>query len=824
MVEPNLINTGVVVAQSGTLYFDDYYYGQNGVLGGVFQAQAGATLEFGGGGTLSGNFSSADGGQILLTDGAFTPTPTLVFNGPGTNFMTAGQITLTNDMITNLQLTGGAVLLSPAFQGGTITNLVLNGASLAGTNTLTGVLNLTGSLFGPLTVVSNATLNWHDTDEYYYDYYYYSPGALTLLPGSTLNWSNGYSYNPLTIPTNAVVNLVGPGELDVYVPLTNAGTFNWNGGYFYLEYNPGYGATFYNLPGATFNIQSNVYGGGEGAFNNAGLVRQWLTPGTSYLETIFNNTGLVDVQTGALVIEGPIQSANLFGTYEVEAGATLNFSGGGYLTGEFTAAGGGRMDFSAGTFTNTTSTVLDGAGVHNLDGGTWNLLYNLPANLNLISGYINPGPYYQGGSMANLAFNGLGIAGANTVTGVWSGIGNVSGPLTVAGNATLSATGNISAPILLQPGATFNWSGQNLYAPVTVEAGAVWNLAPASYAFIEGGVTNWGTINWTGGNLDLYEYYYYNGEYLGGVCNQAGAAFNILTDQGIYQEYGYDGFMVNNGVFRKSGTSGTNNISVVFTNTGAIDVESGKLLFNNTFSQTGGAWDIGINGAGSNGGLAFGGVAPLPGLLNVTANNGYVPGLGNSFTLATYGSFTGTIAGTNLPADGAAWQLNSGAGALSLVATNLAVPTITITSPANNASFIAPAGITLSAAVVDTNNAAIISVQFYLGTNLLGPGQLQPASQLYSYAWNSPAPGFMPSAPGPPMPTAVWPPPLLSISRFIPAGPSRSIMPGPARLPPIGSRRRTGLPTASPARWTTSSLTTARPFSSPAAPASTMSP
>ena len=679
----NLVNSGVVVAQSGTLYFDANYYGQNGILGGDFQADAGATLEFGGGGNLTGSFTAAAGGNIMLVGGTFTPTPTMVFNGPGTNTMTGGTITLTNDLIANLQLTGGTVVLTPTFQGGAITNLALNGASLGGTNTLTGVLNLYGTLSGPLTVVSNATLNLNGS----------IMAPLTLLPGATMNWSNGYLETPLAIPANAVLNVVGPGTVYVYdSPLTNAGTVNWNGGSIYIyAYYSYYGTAFYNLAGATLNIQSDVSGSGGGVFNNAGLVRQWPNPGTTSLSWVVNNTGLVDVQTGTLIIYDPIQNSNVGGTYLAEAGATLNFNAGGYLTGEFTAAGGGVMDFSGGTFTNTTSTVLDGVGAHILDGGTLNLLYDFPANLQLLSGDINPGPNYQGGSIVNLTLNGLGLAGSNIVTGILNLQGNVAGPLTVAGNATASVSGSILAPVTLQPGATFDWTGEDGYAPVTVQAGAVWNLAPTNYAYFDSPVTNSGTINWSGGYLELDNGYYYYGYYYGGnIYNLAGAAFNILTDQPIYQ---YDGgFIENGGTFRKSGTSGINTIQALFTNTGTIEVESGTLQFTNTFSQTGGTWDIGIGGL-----LTFHNSAPLPATLKVTTGPGYLPSLTNDIILVDYPSYSGSISTVNLPADGAFWQLSYGNTALNLIVTNQPFPGVSLTSPTNNAGFSAPASINMSA-------------------------------------------------------------------------------------------------------------------------------
>ncbi|MGA2541554.1 MAG: Ig-like domain-containing protein, partial [Verrucomicrobiota bacterium] len=682
----NLINTGVVVAQSGTLVFDPYYYGQTGVLGGTFLAASGATLEFQQGGNLTGSFTSAAGGQIELTSGTFTPGPTLVFNGPGANTMTGGTITLTNTTIPNLQLAGGTVLLAPTFQGGTITSLALNGASIEGTNTVTGVLSLSGNVEGPLTVASNATLNLGGD----------ILANLILLPGATLNWSNGFAEAPVTIFSNAVVNLVGPGTVELYAPMTNAGTVNWFGGYLYIYsyHYDGYNGTFYNLAGATFNINlqnNDVYSYGGGPFENAGLLRKWMSPATVQFGFALDNTGLVDVQTGTLQVTGPIQNSNVSGTYQAEAGATLNFSGGGYLTGEFTAQGGGTMDFSGGDFTNTTSTVLDGVGTYNLDGGTLNLLYGFPANLQLLSGDINPGPNFQGGSISNLTLTGLGIAGSNLVTGVLNLRGDVAGPLNVASGATLSVSGNITALVTLQPGATFNWSGQYLNAPVTVAAGAVWNLAPTNYALVEALVTNAGTINWTGGYLQLYNenyyYYYYNGS----IYNLAGAAFNVLTDQPIYGAYGYE-FIENDGTFRKSGTSGVNNIQVLFTNTGTIDVESGALEFAKPVSQTGGTWDIGLGGF-----MTFNATAPLPNALNVTASPAYIPGVSNFINIVDYPSYSGSISTVSLPSDGASWQLNTGNTALSLIVTNQPLPDVTLTNPANNAAFTAPATIPLAA-------------------------------------------------------------------------------------------------------------------------------
>jgi GH18 family chitinase len=63
-------------------------------------------------------------------------------------------------------------------------------------------------------------------------------------------------------------------------------------------------------------------------------------------------------------------------------------------------------------------------------------------------------------------------------------------------------------------------------------------------------------------------------------------------------------------------------------------------------------------------------------------------------------------------------------------------PTVTITSPSNNASFTAPATINIAATATDTNGT-IASVSFYNGTTLLGADTTTP----YSFAWNNVATG-----------------------------------------------------------------------------------
>ncbi|HEX4950203.1 MAG TPA: NPCBM/NEW2 domain-containing protein [Blastocatellia bacterium] len=68
--------------------------------------------------------------------------------------------------------------------------------------------------------------------------------------------------------------------------------------------------------------------------------------------------------------------------------------------------------------------------------------------------------------------------------------------------------------------------------------------------------------------------------------------------------------------------------------------------------------------------------------------------------------------------------------------TTNAAPSVTLTSPANNATFAAPANITLSANASDSNGT-ISKVEFYQGATLLGSDTSSP----YSFAWGNVAAG-----------------------------------------------------------------------------------
>src|SRR5258705_1270170 len=83
-----------------------------------------------------------------------------------------------------VQLVSGTVILDPAFQGGTITNLTLPGVTLSGNYTVSGTFTGNGAVQGDLTIASGATVNKTGGS---------MTGNHTIASGGTLNWTRGGS-------------------------------------------------------------------------------------------------------------------------------------------------------------------------------------------------------------------------------------------------------------------------------------------------------------------------------------------------------------------------------------------------------------------------------------------------------------------------------------------------------------------------------------------------------------------------------------------------------------------------------------------------------
>ncbi len=179
------LNLGTIQKKAGT--GTTYIYLPFDNLGAV--AGLAGTLSFYDGGTIAGSYSAASGAVIGFSSGSFSNAAPPALSGSGAIQFTGGSLSLVNDIIPGLQLTGGTVTLAPGFQGGVITNLTLSGSTLSGTNTVTG----------------------------------------------TMNWASGTVAGPLTVAGSGVLNLLGTSPMYLGSALTNAGTVNWTGGGLYLN-------------------------------------------------------------------------------------------------------------------------------------------------------------------------------------------------------------------------------------------------------------------------------------------------------------------------------------------------------------------------------------------------------------------------------------------------------------------------------------------------------------------------------------------------------------------------------------------------------------
>jgi len=564
------------------------------------------TLSLQDGGTIEGAFSAATGAILNLSGGGFSYANAPTLSGPGTLEFTGGNLTLVNDMIPNLQLLGGTLSLGPNFQGGTVTNLTLRGVTLTGSYIVAGALNCSAGTEG---------------------------AGLVVAPGGVFNWSGGIVGGPLTIANNGVFNISGSSAKFIRNAVTNAGITTWSGtGTLEMDYSSGknWFGHIENLPGALWDIQTDEplrSGFGTESFRNAGTLRKSAGTGTTTFAPALLNSRAVSVLQG-----------------------TLSLQDGGVIEGAFSAATGAILNLSGGGFSYANAPTLSGAGTLEFTGGNLTLVNDIIPNLQLLGGTLSLGPSFQGGAVTNLSLAGTTLTGSYVVNGVLN---------TSAG--TVAAT-------LLVAGGVFNWSGGTIGGPLTVASNGVFNISGSSAKFIRNAVTNGGTTTWSGtGTLEVD--YSTGNNWFGHLENLPGALWDIQTDEPLRSGFGSESLR-NTGTLRKSAGTGTSTLSLAVANSGTIDAQSGTLSFQGSpaYSQTGGLLNFGLRGAGSAGHLTIAGNEDFTGTLSANVLNGFVPHVGDLFTLATYGSYSGAFDAFSLASvpSGSAWQVSYGTTALKL--------------------------------------------------------------------------------------------------------------------------------------------------------------
>jgi hypothetical protein len=547
-------------------------------------------------------------------------------------------------------------LVLGAASGGTQTfsvsgnNFTLNGTALVNSN---GQFNLSGS--GVLN--GNAVLN----------------GAL--------NCSGGTLFGALTVSVGGSLNDTAPGVNFNGDILTNYGTVAWVSG----DLNGDVSPQIYNY--GLWNAQSdNSFFGrntaGNTTFNNFGTFRKSAGSGTTTLNgnTIFNNSGALDIQSGTLVIQTGIGS----GTCNIAGGAILSpastytftnsttFSGAGiingFLIGDNTVFNGTLTSSGAtmsGTVTIASNAVLNigtsGLTLSGFYAGSATLTnYGTVAWGNgSMTGDHNPQIFNYGlwnaqadetfdgqGGSGTTTFNNFGIfrksAGAGTTTVNVSTVFNNSGALDIqSGTLTIqkgASSGSITNGAIFSPGLNYAFTNSTVFSGAGIINGSLsGNNAVLNGTLTASGPTMYGTftlasnsvLNIGASGLSFNGSIFTNQgtvAWTNGTLN--GDVSPQIYNYGLWDAQGDNSFsghqtsgnttFINFGTYRKSAGSGTNALdgNTIFNNSGALDIRSGTLAI-----QTGG-------GSG-----------------NITNAAIFSPGSGYTFTNSTVFYGTGIVSG-----------------------------------------------------------------------------------------------------------------------------------------------------------------------------------
>jgi subtilase family serine protease len=597
-------NRGTIEAQTGTVEL----FGPLDLTNGVVRARSGAVVQLKGGGFVAGGYETETNGRIELVSGTWTQVPGLAtVSGPGVLRLTGGTLEI-RELIPTMEMRGGTVVLLPGFQGGVITNLVMQGATLSGSNVVTGTLTCQ-SVTGPLLIAG----------------------------GGTVNWTDGTVSAPLNIQANGTLQISGPATKYLRAGLTNLGfVLHQNSGT--LQLYGSSGAAIQNLGLWEVRADTHIYGlDASPVFRNVGTYRRTAGSGTahigvsSFYPVQLQNRGTIENQVGTLELFGLLDLTN--GVIRAASGTVVQLRGDSFIAGTYETETNARIEFASGTWTQVPGlATVSGSGVLRFTGGTLRIQELIPT-MEFQGGTLVLLPGFQGGAITNLVMQGTTLSGSNYVTGTLI-CQNVTGPMVVGG------------------GATVNWTSGTISAALNIEANGTLDMSGSSTKYLRAGLTNAGTvIHQNGGTLQLYG--------SSGAAIQNQGLWEVRADTHIY---GLDATPVfrNQGTYRKTAGTGTAHIGVgsyypvSLQNLGTIESQTGTVNLFGSYDLTNGVLRSAIRAANNFGRFEFGGSATLAGTISAYFVGDYLPVKGNKFTLVTFPSATGTFGTLALPS-GLTW-------------------------------------------------------------------------------------------------------------------------------------------------------------------------
>jgi hypothetical protein len=540
----------------------------------------------------------------------------VLFNNTGTVEIETGTLSLAGGGTNSSTFTTAPTAIME-WTGGTFT--LIPGSHLNGT----GLYRIDGSA----TVVGDGDITVQNLDLVSPSGTWSGTGILTI--ASAMNWSGGtMSGGGLTIITPGVtLQLPGPNGVGLNTrTLENAGTVIWTGSGS-IGMNSG---VISNRVGALFHVQnasSLETGFGVNRFDNAGTFRKSAIAGTTTLNSIFNNSGTVEIQTGMLLCNGLFTNN---GVVNLSAGTTNRCAGGGSGSGAFTAPATALVEWTGGTFTLNTGAQLNGPGLYKIDGSA-----TVVGN-------------------ADITLQNLDLV---SISGAWNG----TGILTIA-NAMNWTAGSMAG------------SGRTLVSP-----GATLQLGSASSVSFSRTLENGGSAFWTGSG----------GIIMGSATftNRPGALFQAQSSAPILFVGGPCRFD-NAGIFRKSSSTGATTVpaGVSFTNFGTVDIRSGILVANGGYASTSNALlncALGGTTAGTNyAQLQVAGTVTLNGGLSVDLLPGFSPATNDTFTVLSAGTRNNTFSSFSYPSNQVTMLLSNSPNSVILRVTDvLPVPQPVLLTP-----------------------------------------------------------------------------------------------------------------------------------------------
>jgi VCBS repeat-containing protein len=367
-----LTNTGTVLQHEVT-GSTTFYLGSSVDNAGLIDIRSGR-VDFEGNSTHTGDVRAATGtiigfrrGEHQFVDGSSLVADQLAVSGGSVSVSGLGSEAILSGLLT---VAGGAVNLAPALgqinpgtitvSGGTLdltppnapfalTQLTISGGGTANLHRASHISNLSVSGFHQS---SSGGLG--------------GSGEVTLLAGGVHSWASGAlsGSGALKVAPNATLNINSFADRFINgKPIENDGRIAWTGS---GDIDANFAVTFTNrgvfeLPGAGNEIGNRFSGPLPGtiAVINIGTILQQAAGATNFIagSTVDNRPGgLIDVQTGAVNVQGTLAQA---GRIAVASSATFQKTGG--LTNFGTLSGTGTFAVGAGNDLINRGTVAAGA-------------------------------------------------------------------------------------------------------------------------------------------------------------------------------------------------------------------------------------------------------------------------------------------------------------------------------------------------------------------------------------------------------------------------------------------------------------------------------